>query len=162
MIILGIDPGTRITGYGLIAVNGNEYRHIDNGCIIPQSKDPMTDRLCFIASKIEQLIVDFEPEAIALEKVFFAKNASSALKLGQCRGVIMVVAGRASLPLVEYSPNEIKQAVTGNGHALKDQIQKMIRLRLSLPEDPHEDASDALAVAICHAQSYGLAKKLKM
>jgi len=156
MRILGIDPGTRITGYGLIDTERNQFRHIDNGCIIPRASAPMVDRLTAIASKIEAIIVEFQPDAVALEKAFFAKNAASALKLGQCRGVIMVVAGQAALPLAEYSPSEIKLAVTGSGRADKEQIQKMIRLRLTLPEEPQADAADALAVALCHAQSYGL------
>jgi crossover junction endodeoxyribonuclease RuvC len=160
MIILGIDPGTRITGYGLIRVQGNKFEHLDNGCIVAQTTKPMKDRLTFISDKIDKIIEQHQPEVIALEKAFFAKNASSALKLGQCRGVIMVAAGRASLPLSEYSPSEIKQAVTGSGRAHKEQIQKMIRLRLGLPEDPQSDASDALAVAICHGQSYGMAKRI--
>lgn len=158
MIILGIDPGTRITGYGLIRVNGNRFTHLDNGCIILRAADPMALRLTLIANHIDRLIAEHRPDVVALEKVFFAKNAASALKLGQCRGVVLVAAGRAALPLAEYSPTTIKQAVTGSGRAHKEQIQKMVRLLLRLPEDPQADAADALAVALCHGQSYGLAQ----
>ncbi len=155
MIILGIDPGTRITGYGLVRRHGQKYEHIDNGCIVPRAGDPMEQRLTQIANHVEKLIGEFQPEVMALEKAFFAKNAASALKLGQCRGAIMLTAGRAALPLYEYSPNEVKLAVTGSGRAQKEQVQKMIRLILKIPQDPQADAADALAVALCHAQSYG-------
>ena len=159
MIILGIDPGTRITGYGLLRAEGNRFVHLDNGCIIPKAQNPMSQRLGYIFHHIEILIRDFEVEAVALEQVFFAKNASSALKLGQCRGSIMVAAERAGLPVSEYSPSEVKQAITGSGRAQKEQIQKMIKLLLGLPEVPQADAADALAIALCHGQRYPLARK---
>ncbi len=156
MIILGIDPGTRITGYGVIQAERNQFRHLDNGCIVPRASDEMVTRLTFISRRIDELLAKFQPDALSLEKAFFAKNAASALKLGQCRGAIMITAGRSALPLAEYSPNEIKQAVTGSGRAQKEQVQKMICMILGLREPPQADAADALAVAICHAQSYGL------
>lgn len=158
MLILGIDPGTRVTGYGLIQKQGASSLHVDHGCIIPKSTDPMADRLAFIFDKIDVLIRQRQVDVVALEKAFFAKNAAAALKLGQCRGVVMVAAARAGLPVFEYSPNGIKQAITGQGKAQKEQIQKMIRLLLSLAELPQSDAADALAVAMCHAQSYGIAQ----
>ncbi len=160
MIILGIDPGTRITGYGIIRVEGNRFRHVDNGCIIPPTKNPMEERLGYIFAEVEKLVRQHDIEILSLEKAFFAKNAASALKLGQCRGAIMVVAHRAEIPLFEYSPNEVKQAVTGSGRAQKDQMQKMIKMLLGLPEPPQADAADALAVALCHGQRYPLAQKI--
>ena len=162
MIVMGIDPGTRITGYGVLCVDGNRYRHIDNGCIVPSASDEMPKRLMAILSKLEELLITFEPDALAVERVFFAKNVASALALGQCRGLALAAAGRQGIPVHEYSATQIKQAVTGYGRSGKEQIQKMVRMLLRLPEVSQSDAADALAIALCHAQSYPMAKKMAL
>ena len=160
MIILGVDPGTRVSGYGVIRTEGNRFSHVENGCIAPSPTAAMSIRLTAIFNRLEEIIVSFAPDRVVVEKVFFAKNAASALKLGQCRGVVLAVAGRHDVPVYEYSPTQIKQAVTGYGRADKQQVQQMVRMILGLPEIAQEDASDALAVALCHAQSYPLVEKL--
>jgi len=161
MLILGIDPGTRITGYGLLKVHQAQFQHVDNGCIIPPAKATMVERLTTIYNAIEAIIGQFQPDVIALERAFFGKNAESALKLGQCRGLVLVAAGRAGLKVAEFMPTEVKKAVTGSGRAEKSQIQKMVRLRLKMPEIAQADAADALAVALCHAQSYHLVQQTR-
>jgi crossover junction endodeoxyribonuclease RuvC len=158
MIILGIDPGTRITGYGLIESHGQKTQHIDNGNIVTPSQAAMPERLAYIFAHIEQLILAHHPEVLALEKAFIAKNAASALKLGQCRGLVMVAAERARIPTHEYNATSVKSALCGNGRADKQQIQKMVALLLELPEVAAEDASDALALALCHAQHVPLTR----
>lgn len=159
MIILGIDPGTQITGYGLVAHRGGGTVHVDNGCLQPTRSQSMHDRLGFLFEGLEKIMVTHRPDAVAIEQVFFAKNAASALKLGQCRGIALLAAARAHLPVSEYSARAIKQAVTGSGQASKEQVQKMVKALLALPEVAATDASDALAAALCHAQSYRLARK---
>jgi len=153
MIILGIDPGTRFTGYGLIQREKNKVRHIDNGIIIPKAKDPLPRRLQEIFQKISSLLKEFKPAEVALEDVFVAKNVRSSLKLGHARGVVMLAASLTNLPLFEYTPAEVKKAVASYGHATKEQMQKMVKLHLNLKEVAAEDATDALAVALCHAQT---------
>lgn len=162
MIILGIDPGTRITGYGILRVSGNRFIHLENGCIAPPAQAEMPQRLAEILTRLEQIIATFAPDTVAVERVFFAKNVASALKLGQCRGLALAAAGRLQIPVFEYSPTQIKQAVTGHGRAAKDQIQRMVRMILGLPEVAQSDAADALAVALCHAQSYPIAQKMAL
>jgi len=119
----------------------------------------MPIRLMTIFNRLEEIIRLFRPDAVSVEQVFFAKNAASALKLGQCRGLVLAAAARARLPVAEYAPTAIKQAVTGSGRAGKEQVQQMIRMLLKLPEIAQSDAADALAVALCHAQSYPLAQR---
>ncbi|UFS69090.1 crossover junction endodeoxyribonuclease RuvC [Geomonas sp. RF6] len=153
MIILGIDPGSRITGYGLISKQGNRLIHLDNGAIFTQSAKEFPERLAKIYSGLSVIIDEFKPDAVAVENVFLAKNAQSALKLGQARGAAIVAAVSAGLPVFEYTALQVKQAVVGTGRAEKVQVQQMIKALLNLPEIAQEDASDSLAVAICHAHS---------
>jgi len=160
MRILGIDPGSRITGYGLVEKIGNRLRHIDNGAIITDSKAPMPERLQVIYRQLNRIIADYAPQAVAVERIFVAKNALSALKLGHARGVAMLAGVNAGLPVAEYSAVEVKNAVVGYGRAAKTQVQHMVRVLLALPEIAQEDASDALAVAICHAHCHELARRL--
>lgn len=160
MRILGIDPGTIVTGWGLIDENAGRLTHLDNGGIFPPRKQPFFERIYFIHEHIHELIQKFSPEVVAMEDIFVAKNASSALKLGHARGATMVAAGRSNLPLVEYTANHVKKAITGYGHASKEQIQKMVKSLLKLPGEAFTDASDALAVAICHANSHRLLAKV--
>lgn len=156
MIILGIDPGSRITGYGIISKQGNRLVHMDNGAIFTQSAKEFPQRLEKIFRGLSDIILQFRPDAIAVENVFLAKNAQSALKLGQARGAAIVAAVSVGLPVFEYTALQVKQAVVGSGRAEKVQVQQMVKVLLNLPEIAQEDASDALAVAVCHAHSAGL------
>ena len=162
MIILGIDPGSRITGYGLISKEGNRLIHIDNGAIFTQSAEDFPQRLQQIFHGLSAIIEQYQPEAVAVENVFLAKNAQSALKLGQARGAAIVAAVCVGLAVFEYTALQVKQAVVGSGRAEKQQVQHMIKVLLNLPEVAQEDASDALAVAVCHAHSAGMNSILKM
>lgn len=153
MRILGIDPGSRITGYGLIDKQGNRLLHVDNGAISTRSNAELADRLQIIYGDLQRVIAEYAPDAVAIERIFVAKNAQSALKLGHARGAAMLAGVNAGLPVAEYSAVEVKSAVVGYGRADKQQVQQMVRMLLKLPEIAQEDASDALAVAICHAHS---------
>lgn len=161
MRILGIDPGTRITGYGLVEKDGNHLRHIDNGAIYTSSNDELPQRLKIIHDGLAAVIAQYQPDVMAIEQVFMAKNALSALKLGQARGAAIVAGMNAQLPVAEYSALQVKSAVVGYGKAGKTQVQQMVKALMKLPEIAQEDASDALAVAICHANSCHLAGKLQ-
>jgi crossover junction endodeoxyribonuclease RuvC len=161
MIILGIDPGSRKTGYGLISKQGNRLVHIDNGAIFTKASNEFPQRLEEIFSGLSSIIAQYQPDAVAVENVFLAKNAQSALKLGQARGAAIVAAVSVGLPVHEYTALQVKQAVVGTGRAEKTQVQHMIKALLNLPEVAQEDASDALAVAICHAHSAAMHRLMK-
>lgn len=156
-IILGIDPGSRLTGYGLIEQRGRKLNYLGSGCIkvIGTAKTPLTlaEKLRRIHDSVSELITQFKPDEFAIEQVFMAKNPDSALKLGQARGAAIVAAACAELPVAEYSARQIKQSVVGNGGAEKSQVQHMVMALLNLERSPQEDAADALAVALCHAHS---------
>lgn len=153
-IILGIDPGSRLTGFGVIEYQSNKLRYITSGCIrIDTSKD-LAYRLKQIFDCVSQIIVDNNPTEFAIEQVFMGKNVDSALKLGQARGSAIVAAANHNLPVFEYAARSVKQAVTGKGSAEKEQVQHMVQILLSLPGKPQEDAADALAIAITHAYSH--------
>ena len=161
MKVFGIDPGSTITGYGIVEIAGSKTNHLDNGGIhLPKSK-ALPHRLAIIYNEISSLIEQFQPDAVAIENVFVAKNVSSTLKLGHARGAAMVAAVNAGVPVAEYTPSQVKKAVTGYGSASKDQVQRMVKAVLNLPELAFEDASDALAVALCHAQSFAFEHALK-
>lgn len=149
-IILGVDPGSRITGYGIIRVEGRHIEYIDSGCIRVGEK-PMAERLRLIFQSLVTLIGEYRPEEFAIEQVFMARNPDSALKLGQARGAAIVGAATSGLAVHEYSARQVKQAVVGNGNAEKSQVQHMVQVLLSLSRKPQEDAADALAIALCHA-----------
>lgn len=154
MRVLGIDCGSRITGYGVIDNNGADCVFVQCGAIRTKPTDPLAERLKCIHTGIQDLILQFQPNAAAFENVFYATNVQSALKLGHVRGVSMFAAAQANLPVFEYSPLEVKSAVTGYGRAEKSQVQEMVRALLRLQKLPEPyDASDALAVAICHIHS---------
>ncbi|QSX35265.1 crossover junction endodeoxyribonuclease RuvC [Shewanella avicenniae] len=148
-IILGIDPGSRITGYGVIQCQGRHQIYLGSGCIRTASDD-LPQRLQQIFMGISEIIRQYQPEQMAIEKVFLAKNADSALKLGQARGAAIVAATNAGLPVSEYTATQIKSAVVGTGRAQKTQVQHMITQILKLPGKPQADAADALSVAVCH------------
>ena len=150
--ILGIDPGSRITGYGVIDTDGARTVHRASGRIVPPGSG-LDERLRSIFEGVRQVVDEHRPEELAVEDVFVARNASSALKLGQARGAAILAGVLQGLPLFEYPPARVKQAITGQGRADKGQVQHMVRLLLGLAEAPPEDVSDALAVALCHAHS---------
>jgi len=153
MRILGIDPGTRITGYGIIDVEGNRLRHVENGIVATRSNQPLADRLKIIYDGLQQVIATHDPAEMSIEQIFLAKNPRAALTLGHSRGTAMLAGVNANLPVCEYSALQVKSAVVGYGHAGKQQVQQMVKALLNLPEIAQEDAADALAVAICHANS---------
>lgn len=153
MIIIGIDPGTVVTGYGIIQVKGSQYKAIDYGCIRPPRTMDLNDRYLVIYEGIEQLLSMHSPDVVVVETQFVSKNSQSALKLGMARGVIIVAARKRGIEVVEYAPKTAKMALTGNGSASKVQVQTMTQKLLNLAEPPKpEDAADALSLAICHAQ----------
>lgn len=151
-IILGIDPGSNITGYGLVCAEKGRLEYVASGCIRVTEKDN-AQRLQQVFSGIREVLELYCPIEAAIEQVFFHQNPNTALKLGHARGVAMVAASLNGLSVSEYSVRQIKQAVVGYGAASKDQVQSMVCRLLNLKEHPQEDAADALAVAICHAHS---------
>lgn len=151
-IILGIDPGSRITGYGVIQQKGSKCIYIASGCIRTKG-DALAPKLDMIFKGISEIIKQYQPSEFGIEQVFMAKNPDSALKLGQARGAAIVAATQADLYVCEYSARQIKQAVTGTGGASKEQVQLMVMQMLSLSGRPQADAADGLAVAICHAHT---------
>lgn len=159
-IILGIDPGSRVTGYGLIKKEGSKLLFVDCGCIYTNDKESMPFRLHQIYAGVTSIIREFRPEQAGVEQVFMANNADSALKLGQARGAAIVACVNESVEVHEYSARQAKQAVVGTGAAEKSQVQHMIKRLLSLPEEPSSDAADALGIAICHANSHSSISKL--
>ena len=158
MRILGIDPGSRVTGYGIIDVAGRgadeRLGYVTSGCIKSGSGE-MAARLGVIYRGVKEIVDEFKPEVVAIERVFLAKNPASALKLGQARGVAIAAAVAAELGVAEYAAREVKLSVTGTGGAAKAQVQHMVRVLLQLAGTPAEDAADALAIAICHVNTAG-------
>ena len=151
MIVLGIDPGLLQTGYGLIKVSSNKNQVIDFGTISPNSKDKLALRLLVIYNDLLSIIKEYKPSVMAIEEVFYGKNVKSALLLGHARGVSMICAAKYNIPVFEYSARKVKQSITGNGNAHKSQIKFMIMKELNLKQfNAPIDASDALAIALCH------------
>lgn len=156
MRILGVDPGLRATGWGVVDASGRALRVVEAGVLRSRSKEPLADRLKFIHDGLVEVILRLRPERVAVESIFHARNASSALLLAHVRGVILLAASTASLPVMAYSPREVKKAVAGYGAAEKRQMQEMVRILLCLESIPRPaDKADALAVAICHANCLG-------
>ena len=151
--ILGIDPGSQTTGYGVISVVGRHNRYVDSGCIRTSSGQPLADRLKTIFQGVSEVIRFHCPDEMAVEQVFMHRNADSALKLGQARGAAICAGVVAELPVSEYAPRAIKQAVVGSGGAAKEQVQHMVCALLGLNQAPQADAADALAVALCHGHT---------
>ena len=150
--ILGIDPGSRITGYGIIEMHGKKAVWVSSGCIRTKG-DNLAIRLKEICEGIQSLLDEFQPNEVAIEEVFVHRNPASALKLGQARGAAMAMVALRSIDVSEYSPRSIKQSIVGKGSAAKDQVQHMVMTLLGLSKLPQEDAADALAVALCHAHT---------
>jgi crossover junction endodeoxyribonuclease RuvC len=159
-IILGIDPGSVVTGWGVVEAAGASLRHVACGTIGSGRSHAQGARLSRIYKGIQQIIVRYHPDGISLEKVFFARNAQSALKLGQARGVALLAAAENELEVYEYSSNEIKSAVVGYGHATKEQVQKMIASILHVSEKMAIDAADALAAAVCHVHRHAFQARI--
>lgn len=151
-LILGIDPGSRVTGYGLINSVGNRLEYVACGCIRTET-DPLPERLKSIYQGLSEIIERYEPRQVAIEEVFMGRNAASALKLGQARGSAMAACLSRDLPVDEYSARKVKQALVGKGGAEKAQVQHMVKALLKISDNIAEDAADALAVAICHANT---------
>ena len=157
MKILGIDPGTAILGYGLVEENPKGLLPLTYGCLRTEKGQPASSRLLKLFLGLEELLGRLKPDGVAVEKLFFASNAKTALSVGEARGAILLCAARAELKIAEYTPLEVKQAVTGYGRAEKRQVQQMVKTLLKLPQLPRpDDAADALALAICHLHSYKL------
>ncbi|WWO95459.1 MAG: crossover junction endodeoxyribonuclease RuvC [Candidatus Dasytiphilus stammeri] len=152
--IIGIDPGSVITGYGVVCKTGNIINYLGSGCIHTNKKNNFFLRLKDIYWGISKIINQYNPQILAIEQIFMAKNAKSALKLGQAQGVAIVSAVNHNLQVFEYAAKQVKNAVVGNGGAKKYQVQHMVRILLNLSVNPPEDAADALAVAITHCHMY--------
>ncbi len=156
MLVLGIDCGSQATGYGLVESDGHRHRTLAFGAIRPPKKDNFAQRLDYIHRQVSELIVMQRPDCVAVEDIFFAENARSAIKLGHVRGVVLQAAAAAGVAVAEYTPLAVKSALTGYGRAEKQQVRHMVAVLLTLEEAPASlDASDALAVAICHIHSAG-------
>lgn len=162
MKVLGIDPGSETLGWGIIEGEGQKYNLIEYGVVKSSPRVQFSKRLLKIADGVEKLIADYQPDVLSIEEAFYAVNVNVALKLGQVRGAVLVVAERAGLEIGEYAPRLIKQTVVGYGNAEKHQVQEMVRLLLKLKKipEPH-DAADALAAAICHFHHAGMHDKIK-
>lgn len=158
MLVLGIDPGTATTGYGLIReTEEGALEVVDYGVILTPAHTPMEQRLLLLHEKLMQLILLHRPDSGAVEKLFFARNVTTAIAVGQARGVVLLTMAQNGMSLAEYTPLEVKQAVTGYGVAEKKQVQIMVQTLLDLPSLPKpDDAADALAIALTHLQSYKL------
>ncbi|TYQ16284.1 UNVERIFIED_CONTAM: Holliday junction endonuclease RuvC [Acetivibrio alkalicellulosi] len=155
MIIMGIDPGFAITGYGLLKYEGNKFTALDYGAIKTESSMKLPERLLFLHKKLEQLIIKYKPCAISIEELFFNKNIKTALTVGHGRGVAVLAAAQSGVEVFEYTPLQVKQSVVGYGRAEKSQMQQMIKIILNLSEIPKpDDVADALGVAVCHGHSY--------
>jgi crossover junction endodeoxyribonuclease RuvC len=156
--VIGIDPGSRITGYGVVDTDGFRHQYVTSG-FIEIKADTLADKLGIIFEEVSRIVADWKPESMAIEQVFVKHNVDSALKLGQARGAAICAAVQAKLPLGEYTPRAIKKAVVGSGAADKTQVQQMIQRLLGLDALPQSDEADALAIAICHAHHVRIRSK---
>lgn len=155
MKTLGIDVGTAITGWGVVTREGNKYITHGYGCIKTDAKTPMYVRLGIIFDELREIIKTYKPDVMAVEDLFYFKNQKTVIKVGQARGVVLLTGYRAGIEVFDYTPLQVKQAVSGYGRAEKKQVQDMIKIILGLSEAPKpDDVADALAVAICHLNSY--------
>ena len=153
--ILGIDPGSRNTGFGVIASDGRHSIRLASGCIRVGAQ-PWPARLGLIFDQVAALVTEHQPHEVAVEQLIFARDPSAALKIGQARGAVLCAVLKGAVTVHEYSPKSVKLAVVGSGGADKAQVQHMVRILLALPEPPGEDEADALAIALCHAHSMGI------
>jgi crossover junction endodeoxyribonuclease RuvC len=156
VIILGIDPGTAALGYGVVERIGGRLRAIDHGCLVTSPDLPMPERLLAIHGLLDDLLSLHEPAIVAVERLFFSRNAQTAIAVGQARGVVLLAAAQHGKPVREATPNEVKSAIAGYGAADKEQVQRMVQLVLGMAELPRpDDAADALAIAVCIANRLG-------
>ena len=153
MLLMGIDPGLRYTGWGVVDFSNNQFTHIANGTLKISEKGTLPERLSEIYTKLTEVLKKYQPEEVAVEEVFVNVNPSSTLKLGQARGVAILTPSLLGISVFEYSPNLIKKSVVGVGHATKEQIQMMVGILLNKPKIDSEHSGDALAMAICHAHN---------
>jgi crossover junction endodeoxyribonuclease RuvC len=158
--VMGVDPGSRVTGYGIIETDGVRSRHLDSGCIRTLS-GPFPARLGEIFEGIRDVLLKWQPQEVAVEEVFVSRNASSALKLGQARGAAVSAIVIGGLPVFEYTPAAVKQGLVGNGRAEKEQVQHMVRVILGIQGKLVLDQSDALAIALCHAHSHATRRQIE-
>ena len=158
MIVLGIDTSLRSSGYGILSVEGSRMRALEYGAIKNAPKQPLSGCLKAIHAKVTDRIAAHHPDVLAIESVIYGKNAGTMLVLGEARGAVITAAVDAGVPIYEYEPRRMKKAICGNGLAEKEQIQRMIRTLLALPELPQNDAADALGLAICHVHSNSIIK----
>lgn len=155
MIIMGIDPGFAITGYGIVKYEGNRFTPIDYGAITTESSMELPKRLLHLHNSLEVLIKNYKPDAIAIEELFFNKNIKTALTVGHGRGVAVLAAAQSGVEVFEYTPLQVKQSIVGYGRAEKAQVQQMIKIILNLQAIPKpDDTADALAIAVCHGHSH--------
>lgn len=159
--IVGIDPGSRLTGWGIIDMDGNHARHVSSGHLAIKA-DNLPQRLQLIFQGISDIVTEYEPQELAIERVFVHRNADSALKLGHARGAAICAAMLHALEVAEYSPTQIKQATVGKGNAAKPQVQHMVKILLNLKQMPQEDEADALAAAICHGHTRGTLARMAL
>ncbi len=154
VLVLGIDPGTATTGYGLVREEGDTLQAVAFGVIRTEAGEPLAERLGTLYAQLSELVRTYNPAAAAVEELFFSRNVRTAMAVGQARGVALLALVHAHIPVDEYTPREVKQAVAGYGNASKEQVQEMVRLLLNLSDVPQpDDAADALAIAICHLHS---------
>ena len=157
--VLGIDPGFRVTGYGVLDTNGQQSRHIASGVISTLKEESVAGRLAIIFRSVGELVELHRPEELSIERVFVHKNADSALKLGHARSAAICASFEYDLPVFEYAARQVKQAIVGKGSASKDQVQHMVRVLLAIDGKLPMDASDALGIALCHAHSRTVARQ---
>ena len=163
MVVLGIDPGLANTGFGVVARRSGRLAALDGGVIETRAGVPVERRLAVLHQRVRDLLAMHEPDAVALEALYFGQNVATAFAVGQARGAILVAAGERGIPCSDYTPQQVKGAVCGSGRAAKDQVQRMVQTLLALPAPPTPDhAADALAVAICHANHGPLARAVEL
>jgi crossover junction endodeoxyribonuclease RuvC len=162
VIILGIDPGTAAMGYGVVERSGGRLRAIDHGCLVTSPDLPMPERLLAIHGFLDDLLSLHQPSIVAVERLFFSRNAQTAIAVGQARGVVLLAAAQHGRQVREATPNEVKSAIAGYGAADKEQVQRMVQLVLGMAELPRpDDAADALAIAVCIANRLGQTDRVK-
>jgi crossover junction endodeoxyribonuclease RuvC len=158
--LLGLDPGLRVTGWGVIAVDGNRLRHVADGAVAVDADAPLAERLAALHDGLARVLTDYAPDEAAVEETFVNRNPASTLKLGQARGVVMLVPALAGVPVFEYPANLVKKSIVGAGHAAKQQVGMMVRTLLPGASLATADAADALAVAVCHAHHRASARRV--
>jgi len=160
MRTLGIDPGTAIMGFGLVEEDGRNLKAVEYGCIRTSKDKSPSQRLHILYKRLEEIIIEFKPSHLAVERLFFNDNAKTAMSVGEARGIILLAGASAGLMISEYTPLQVKMAITGYGKADKKQVQQMVKILLKLDDVPKpDDTADALAIAICHLHSYNMEKR---